>query len=179
MASTEQDIAVAQRAVAHDLQIAETAVKVRAVPVAVPGITVFSAVIDPKTGRRATRTGIVQGGAIYQGTDAMARVARAWGYGGKRTVPAATVARVFGALHNPNAESSAFVDEDTIETYKKVSGPRRAATLAMPAETTADGLPAVVYCLTSSAREIPFSVVTAIIKPDFQVELRAQPVVED
>jgi len=37
----------------------------------------------------------------------------------------------------------------------------------------------VVYCLTSSARGIPFSVVTAIVKPDFQVELRARPVLED
>jgi len=107
------------------------------------------------------------------------RVARAWKYGPKRTVPPATVAEVFGALHSATAVSSAFLDEDTVQTYKKVSGPKRAAAVALPTETTVDGDPAVVYCLTSSARGTPFSVVTAIVKPDYKVELRVQPVLED
>ncbi|HEU4727795.1 MAG TPA: hypothetical protein VFT22_07905 [Kofleriaceae bacterium] len=180
MASNEQDIAVAQRAIAHDLQIPESAVKVRALAVTVPGILVFTAAVDPgKAGRHVTRTGIVEGGAVYTETEAMSRVARAWKYGARRTVPPVTVAQVFGALHSATAESSAFIDEDTVQTYKKVSGPRRASTVALPTEATVDGHPAVVYCLTSSARSIPFSVVTAIVKPDFQVELRAQPVLED
>jgi hypothetical protein len=177
VASPEQDIAVAQHAIAQDLRVDDSAVTVRPLHVTVPGITVFSA--SAKAGRHVTRTGIVAGGAIYSETDAMSRVARAWGYGVKRTVPAVTVAQVFGALHSATAESSPFLDEDTVDTYQKVAGPRRAAAVALPVETTVDGLPAVVYCLTSSARATPFSVVTAIVKPDFQVELRAQPVLED
>jgi hypothetical protein len=115
-------------------------------------------------------------------TDTMSRVARAWKYGAKRTVPPATVAEVFGALHSATAGSSPFIDEDTVQTYKKVAGPKRAAAVVLPTETTIDGYPAVVYCLTSSARGTPFSIVTAIVKPDYpdyKVELRVQPVLED
>jgi len=180
MATTEQDIAVVQRALAQELQVAATDVKVRPVSVTVPGITVFTASVNPgKAGRHVTRTGIVEGGAIYTETDAMARVARAWHYDARRPVPPVTVAQVFGTLHSATAESSAFIDDDTVQTYKKVSGPKRAAAAAMPTETTVDGRPAVVYCLTSSARGTPFSVVTAIVKPDGKIELRAQPVLED
>ena len=180
MASTEEDIALVQRTIAQELKIEAADVKVRPVPVTVPGITVFTASVHPaKAGRGVTRTGIVEGGAIYTETEAMSRVARAWGYGAQRTVPAATVAQVFGALHSATAESSAFIDEDTVDTYKRVSGPKRAAAVAMPKEATVDGNPAVVYCITSSSRSIPFSVVTAIVKPDGKVELRAQPVLED
>lgn len=180
MASTTQDTAVVQKAIAQELKIATADVKVRPLNVSVPGITVFSAVADPaKAGRNVTRTGIVEGGTIYVETDAMSRVARAWDYGAKRTVPPATVAQVFGLLHSATAESSAFIDADTVQTYKKVSGPKRAAAIALPTETTVDGHPAVVYCLTSSARGTPFSIVTAIVRPDFKVEIRAQPVLED
>jgi hypothetical protein len=180
MASTDQDIATVQAALATELKVDPTDVKVRPVKVTVPGITVFSASVNPaKAGRSVTRTGIVQDGAIHVETDAMSRVARAWNYGADRTVPATAVAQVFGVLHSATAGSSAFFDDSTIQTYKKVSGPRRAAALAMPAETTVDGHPAVVYFLTSSSRSIPFSQVTAIVSPDFQVELRAQPIQED
>jgi hypothetical protein len=180
MSTPEQDAAVAQHAIAQELHVADSAVKVRPLRVTVPGITVFTAAVDPgKAGRHVARTGIVDGGAVYTGPDAMSRVARAWSYGAKRTVPPATVAQVFGALHNPTADSAALIDDDTAQTYKKVSGPKRAAAVALPTEATVDGHPAVVYCLTSSARGAGFSVVTAIVKPDFQVELRVQPVVED
>jgi hypothetical protein len=180
MASTEQDLAVVQRALAHELKVAEGDIKVRPIDVSVPGITVFTASVNPaKAGRPVTRTGIVEGGAIYTETDAMSRVARAWHYGAKRSVPPATVAQVFSTLHNATAESSTFLDDDTVETYKKVSGPKRAAAVALPKEATVEGQPAVVYSLTSSARGTPFSVVTAIVKPDGKVELRAQPVLED
>jgi hypothetical protein len=180
MASTEQDIAVVQRTIAQELQVAAGDIKVRPVNVSVPGITVFSASVNPgKAGRHVTRTGIVEGGTIYTETDAMSRVVRAWHYGAKRTVPPEAVAQVFSVLHNATAESSAFIDEDTVQTYKTVSGPKRAAAAAMPREATVDGHPAVVYCLTSSARGTPFSVVTAVVSPDGKVELRAKPVLED
>jgi hypothetical protein len=180
MASTDKDIAVARRAIAQDLNVSANDVKVSPINVGVPGISVFSASVDPaKAGRQATRTGIIEGEAMYIETDAMSRIARAWGYGAKRTVSPVAVAEVFGALHSSTAASSAFIDDGTIQTYKKVSGPKRAAAVAMPKETTIDGNPAVVYCLTSSARSIPFSVVTAIVKPDFKVEIRAQPILED
>jgi len=180
MTSPEQDIATVQRAIAQELKVDDADVKVRPVKVSVPGITVFTASVNPaRAGRPVTRTGIVEGGAIYTETEAMSRVARAWGYGPSRTVPATTVAKAFGVLHSATAESSAFVDDDTVQTYKKVSGPKRAAAVAMPKETTVDGNPAVVYCITSSSRSIPFSVVTAVVKPGGKVELRAQPVLED
>jgi len=180
VANTEQDIAVAQRAIAQELNVTAGDVKVRPVEVNVPGITVFSASVNPaKAGRGVTRTGIIEGGKLYTETDAMSRVARAWHYGAKRTVPPETVAQVFGALHSATAESSPFIDEDTVQTYKKVSGPKRAAAVAMPKETTVDGQPAVVYYLTSSSRGTPFSAVTAIVKPDGKVEIHAQPVLED
>ncbi len=180
MAATEPDIAIVKDAIARELKVSADDVKVRPLKVSVPGITVFTASVNPaRAGRGVTRTGIVQGGAIHVETEAMSRVARAWGYGAQRTVPATTVAQVFGALHHATAESSPFIDEDTVQTYKQVSGPKRAAAVAMPVETTVDGHPAVVYSLTSSARGTPFSVITAIVKPDFQVELRAQPVLED
>jgi hypothetical protein len=176
----DQNIAIVQHALAQELGVPETAIKVRLLAVTIPGIAVFSAAVDPgKAGRQVTRTGIVEGGAIYVETDAMSRVARAWHYGASRTVPPATVAQVFGALHSATAGASAFIDDATVQTYKKVSGPKRAAAVALPHETVVDGKPAVVYCLTSSARSIPFSVITAIVTPDYKVELRAQPVLED
>jgi hypothetical protein len=180
MADTQADIATVQGAIAQELKVGPNDVKVRPLRVNVPGITVFTASVNPaRAGRSVTRTGIVEGGAIHVETEAMSRVARAWGYGASRTVPATTVAQVFGALHHATAESSPFIDEDTVETYKKVSGPKRAAAVAMPVEATVDGHPAVVYSLTSSSRGTPFSVITAIVKPDFQIEIRAQPVLED
>jgi len=180
MASTEADIATVQGAIAKEIRVSPDDVKVRPLHVSVPGITVFTASVHPaKAGRGVTRTGIVEGGSIYVETEAMSRVARAWGYGARRAVPATTVAQVFGALHNAAAESSPFIDDDTVQTYKSVSGPRRAAAVAMPVEATVDGLPAVVYYLTSSSRGTPFSEVTAIVHPDFQIELRVQPVLED
>jgi hypothetical protein len=180
MSSTDQDVAVVQAAIGKELNLAPADVRVRALEVTVPGITVFVASVHPsKAGRGVTRTGIVENGAVYTETEAMSRVARAWGYGPKRAVPAVDVAQVFGALHSAMAESSPFIDDDTVQTYKKVSGPKRAAAVAMPVESTVDGNPAVVYCLTSSSRAIPFSVVTAIVKPGPKVEIRAQPVNED
>jgi len=177
MAATQPDTAIVQDALAKELKVAPGDVKVRPLNVSVPGILVFTASV--KAGRPVTRTGIVEGGVIYTETEAMSRVARAWNYGVARTVPPETVAQVFGALHLATAESSPFIDEDTVDTYRSVSGPKRAAAVAMPKEATADGHPAVVYCLTSASRGTPFSVITAMVKPGFQVELRAQPVLED
>lgn len=175
----DQDVATVQQALARDFKVPETAVKVRLLGVAIPGISAFTASIDPgKLGRHATRTGIVEGGAIYSEAEAMSRVARAWNYGARRTVPAAAVAEVFAALHSATAGCSTFLNDAALQTFKRVSGPKRAAAAALPSETTVDGLPAVTYCLNSSARTIPFSVITAIIKPDFTVELRAQAVNE-
>ena len=67
----------------------------------------------------------------------------------------------------------------TLDTFKATAYPKQAAAAQLTAETTIDGLPAVTYCITSGARTIPFSVVTAIIRPDFTVELRVQPIAKD
>jgi hypothetical protein len=180
MASSDNDIATAQRAIADEYKVAPGDVRVRPLHVAIPGITVFSASVDPrKAGRAITRTGAVEGGTIYVEAEAMSRVARAWGYGAKRTVPATTVAQVFAELHDARNGSSTYLDDDTLAAFKKVAGPRRGAAMALPKEATVDGNPAVVYCVTTGRRASPFNVVTAIIKPDFQVELRVHPVNEE
>jgi hypothetical protein len=181
MASGDKDIELVKKTVAQELKVSPGDVKVRVNSDAkAPGVTVFAAAVDPaKAGRNVTRTGVVDGGAIYKETEAMSHVARAWAYGAKRTVPAATVASVFAALHNATAESSAMTDPDMLDVFKSTANPKQAAAAALPKETVVDGNPAVVYCLTSSTRTTPFTVVTAIIKPDYQVELRAQPVLND
>ena len=181
MAKSDTDIELVQKTVAQELKVSPGDVKVRVDRDAnAPGVTVFAATVDPsKAGRNATRTGVVDGGAIYTQTDAMSRVARAWGYGAKRSVPATTVAAVFAGLQNATAESSALLDADTLDVFKQTANPKQAAAAALPKETVVDGNPAVVYCLTSSSRATPFTVVTAIVKPDFRVELRAQPIMND
>lgn len=84
-----------------------------------------------------------------------------------------------GLLHSGTHETGALVDEDTLDVFKSTAYPKQAEAAALPGELTVDGLPAVQYCITSGARSIPFSVVTAIVKPDFQVELRTQPVMSE
>ena len=180
MASGDKDIELVKKTVAQELKVSPGDVKVRVTDAKAPGVTVFAAAVDPaKAGRNVTRTGVVDGGAIYKETEAMSHVAKAWAYGAKRTVPAATVASVFVALHNATAESSAMTDPDMLDVFKSTANPKQAAAAALPTEAVVDGNPAVVYCLTSSTRSTPFTVVTAIIKPDYQVELRAQPVLND
>lgn len=181
VSSTEQDVAVVKHSVAREVKVTDDDVDVQPLDdVTVPGITVFLATVHKnKAGRFISRTGIVEGGAVFTEAAAMSRVARAWGYGARRTVPPETVAEVFGAIHKATADSTALFNEDTVEMMKKTAGPRRAAVLAMPSETTVHGLPAVVYCVSTSGRSSPFSVVTAVIHPDFRVELHVQPVNED
>ncbi|HET9621263.1 MAG TPA: hypothetical protein VFP84_07855 [Kofleriaceae bacterium] len=181
MASPEQDIATVKHAVAREVKVGDDDVKVQVLDdVDVPGITVFLATVHrDKAGRFLARSGIVEGGKLFSEAAAMARVARAWGYGAKRTVPPETVAEVFGALHVATASATAMYDPDTIEAFKKTAKPRRAAALAMPRETTVNGLPAVTYCVSSSAPSVLFSTVTAVIHPDFRVELHAQKVIDE
>lgn len=89
---------------------------------------------------------VVEGGAVHTGTDAMSRVARAGGYGAKRTVPPSTVAQMFSALNNPTADSAAILNDDTAQTYKKSPAPsalprsrspRRPPSAAIPPSCTA------------------------------------------
>lgn len=170
-----------QAQLAREHNVAPTDVKVRLIdkPV-VPGVTVFAATIDPKKlGRNASRFGILESGKLYVEQEAMGRVARAWGYGPARTVSAADVAKIFGTLHSARDGVAPLVNAGTLETFKATAYPKQAAAAQLPAETTVEGLPAVTYCITSGARTIPFSVVTAIIRPDFTVELRLQPIAKD
>ena len=146
----------------------------------IPGITLFSALPDPKKlGRHTGLRGILQDGVIYTEVEAMSRVVKAWGYGPKRTVSAADFAQVMAILHSERYASGAIANDFTLKAFKASASPKRAAAAALPKETVVDGLPAVEYCMTSEARMNPFAVVTAIIKPDFRVELRAQTILND
>ena len=170
-----------QQQLAAEFKVSAADIKVRIQDKpAVPGLTVFAATVDPKKlGRNASRFGVLEGATIYVEQEAMAKVAKAWGYGAKRTVSAAEVASVFSGLHSARDGVSAIVNAGALDVFKSTAYPKQAAVAALPAEATVDGLPAVTYCITSGARHIPFSVVTAIFKPDFTVELRVQPVPKD
>ncbi|MBX3252195.1 MAG: hypothetical protein KF901_33785 [Myxococcales bacterium] len=172
------DIDIVQAHYARELTVAPADIKVR-IPtkVSIPGITLFNASVDPaKAGRPVTRNGIVEGGHVYVAQDAMARVARAWNYGDKRPVSAKDFATVMGILHSATHGSAAITDADTLDVFKSTAHPKRAAAAALPVETSVDGKPAVRYSLTS---EGPLTIVTAIVHPDFRVELQAHPVRPD
>lgn len=174
MSDKQRDIALVQKQYASEFKVDPADIKVRVdEAVKIPGITLFSASVNPaKAGRHAHRGGIVEGGAIHVEAEAMQRVARAWKYGAQRTVSANDFARVMSQLHSSRHGTSTILDQDTLEVFKSISHPEQAAAAALPRELTVDGLPAVEYSLQSEARSIPFTVVTAIVKPDFQVELR-------
>ena len=181
MAGNDADIALIKEHYASELKLGKDDIKVRVLGDAkVPGITVFTAAANPRrAGRNVSRTGIVAGGAIYTEADAMTRVAKAWAYGAQRTVSAVDFARVMGRLHNSTHEVAPILDSDTLDVFQSTAYPKQAAAAALPRETTVDGLPAVEYCITSGARTIPFTVVTAIVKPDFQVELKTRPIMNE
>jgi hypothetical protein len=178
MSDKQRDIVLVQKHYARELKVDPGDVKVRVdEAVEIPGITLFSASVNPaKAGRHIHRGGIVEGGAIHIEGEAMQRVARAWKYGAQRTVSANDFAQVMSQLHSSRHGSSTILDADTLEVFKSISHPEQAAAAALPRELTVDGLPAVEYSLRSEARSIPFTVVTAIVKPDFQVELRQRPI---
>jgi hypothetical protein len=178
MPGPTSDIEIVQARYAQELKIAPADIKVRTpTKIAIPGITLFKASADPKkAGRHVTRNGIVEGGQIYVEKEAMSHVARAWGYGEKRTVSAKDFATVMGILHSATHGSAAITDADTLDVFKSTAHPKQAAAAALPAETTVDGKPAVTYSLTS---EGPLTLVTAIVHPDFHVELQTQPVLPD
>lgn len=181
MTDTQRHVALIQEHYAEELGLDPDDIRVRVDDMArVPGITLFSAVPNPaKAGRNVHRSGIVAGGAIHVEGEAMRRVAEAWRYGANRTVSAAEFARVMGKLHSATHGTSAIVDADTLDVFKSIAYPKQAAAAALPRETTVGGLPAVEYCIQSEARSIPFTVVTAVVEPDFTVELRTQPIMSE
>lgn len=181
MGDTQQDIELIKKHYSKQLKVDPGDLKVRIDgAVKIPGVTLFSVAVNPaKAGRHIHRGGIVEGGAIHVEGEAMQRVARAWKYGATRTVSAVQFAQVMSQLHNSRHESSTILDADTLDVFKSMAYPKEAAAAKLPTETTVDGLPAVEYCLQSEARSIPFTVVTAIVKPDFQVELREQQIMKE
>lgn len=179
MPGPTSDIEIVQARYARELGIAPADIKVR-IPtkIAIPGITLFEASADPKkAGRFVTRNGIVEGGQIYVEKEAMSRVVRAWGYGEKRTVSAKDFATVMGILHSAYHGSSVIANADKLDVYRSVAHPKLAAAAALPAEIAVDGKPAVSYSLLTQGA--PLTLVTAIVYPDFHVELQTQPVLPD
>ncbi|ACY15168.1 hypothetical protein [Haliangium ochraceum] len=161
---------------ASEFDVGKGDIKVRLLDdVAIPGITVFSALADPKKlGRNAGRYGIVEDGAIYVEAEAMQRVAKAWKYGPERPVSAVDFATVMGRLHSARDECRPLTSDYSVKVFKKTSYPNQAEAAAVPAEIEVDGMPAVRYGLTSTARSIPFTVVTGVVHPDYRVELRTE-----
>jgi hypothetical protein len=86
---------------------------------------------------------------------------------------------VMGQLHSGTHGTSAIVNANNLDVFKSIAHPKQAAAAALPKELTVDGLPAVEYCIRSEARSIPFTVVTAVVKPDFQIELREQRIMNE
>lgn len=181
MSDKQQDIALVQKQYAREFKVDPADIKVRVEEaVKIPGITLFYVSVNPaKAGRHIRRNGIVEGGSIYSEGEAMRRVAKAWQYGPTRSVTAAEFARVMGQLHSATHGVSAIVNANNLDVFKQIAYPKQAAAAKLPTETTVDGLPAVEYCIRSEARSIPFTVVTAIVKPDFQVELREQQIMNE
>lgn len=169
-----------QKLVAKEFKLSPGDIEVRELAEAkAPGLIVFTAVPDAgKLGREAFRNGVYDGSQLLSEKAAMTAVARAWGYGAKRTVSAVDVARTFSVLHSESAAVSSILDADELDVWKSIASPKQAAASTLPAEETVDGLPAVKYCIRSSSRSIPFTVVTALFKSD-GVELRTEAVLND
>lgn len=169
-----------QTQLAAKFRVAPEDVKVRPLDgPAVPGLMAFTASINPKKlGRNASTSGVLAGKKILVEQEAMSAVARAWGYGAKRTVSAVDVAMVFAPLHSANQGVTAFFDADTLAAYKATAFPEQAAAAILPTEVEVEGRPAVKYCITSSGA-IPLTVVTAIFQADGSVVLRTQPIGTD
>ena len=177
MAAGQGDTAVIQEYFAKEFKVDAADIKVRIQKrIKVPGVTFFTAMPNPqKAGRNASRKGIVEGGQLYFENEAMSHIAKAWKYGADRPVKAAKLARALAYVHSKDHEVSTILDEDTLKIMAESMAPGHAAAAAVPKETTVDGHPAVEYCLKSGDRGMPpFQVVTAIVKPDFQVELRTK-----
>jgi hypothetical protein len=166
---------VVQQHYAREFKVPASAVNVVVADhIKAPGITVFTASIDPSAlGRDASRTGIVDAGSVYVEVEAMSRIARAWSYGESRPVAAAEFAAAMGYLHSTARTTQAIASAGTLRTFKLTAYPKQAAAADLPAETTVDGHPAVVYSLMG---DLHFQVITAIVKPGFEVELRSQPI---
>lgn len=169
-----------QKLVAREFGVApgDVKVEVESEP-KTPGLTVFTAYPDEaKLGREAVRTGVYDGAQLLSESAAISAVARAWGYGATRTVAASDVARTFALLHSEKASVSAMLTAGEVQVFKQGAQPKRAAAAALPSEELVDGAPAVRYCIRSSSRAVPFSVVTAIFK-DGGVELRTEAIPND
>ncbi len=167
-----------QKQVAAQFKVSPDDVRVSVIDKpAVPGLTPFTASIDPKKlGRNASTSGVLAGTKLLTETAAMAAVAKAWGYGAKRTVSAVDVAKVFSKIHDARMSTSSILDADTLDVFKSTAHKEIAAAAVLPSEETVDGLPAVKYSLTGAS--LPFTVVTALFKPDVSVELRQQEIVQ-
>jgi hypothetical protein len=170
-----------QKLVAQEFKVSAGDVKVKLLDEPkTPGVTAFTAVIDPKKigGREGIRTGVFDGKQLLGDGAAISAVARAWGYGATRTASAVDVARVFSALHSARAEVSAILDQRMLSVFQQTQPAKQVAEAILPTEETVDGLPAVKYCIRSGSRAVPFAVVTAVFK-DGGVELRTREVSRD
>ena len=166
-----------QKQIASQFKVSPGDVEVEAiVEPAVPGLVPFVASLNPqKLGRSASSSGVLDGKKILTERAAMSAVARAWGYGAKRAVSANDVANIFSRIHSERERVRSITSEGMLTSFKANAFPELAAAAQLPSEEIVDGLPAVKYCITSNG-SIPFSVVTAVFKPDFTVDLRVQPI---
>lgn len=163
-----------RKTVARARGLSPDALKVTILDAGIPGITVFSARQTGVHGPGATYdAGVVVGNeVIVDRAEAMARVARAWGYGPERTVPPAQVAKVIGFLEGVTESTAPVVTQDDLTLVKKTFRKPFADRATLPVETTVDGLPAVQYGNRGDGR--PFRISTAIFHPGGKVEVRVE-----
>jgi hypothetical protein len=168
MEDTSADVAMAQAAVAQKRNVAASDIQVTVLKAAkVPHATVFSARVLSEKGKRGSYAfGVVSGGQVLlDKAQAYALVAKQWGYGAKRTVPAAEVARVFALLESTAEPAEAVLDEARIKSLP----PKWRAFLTLPKETVVDGHPAVEFWVL--APEPPVWQTQVIFLPDGSVKL--------
>jgi hypothetical protein len=168
MEDTSADVAMAQAAVAQKRNVPASDIQVTVLKAArVPQTTVFSARVLSEKGKRGSYAfGVVSGGqVVLDKAQAYALVARQWGYGAKRTVPAAEVARVFALLESTAEPAEAVLDEARIKSLP----PKWREFLTLPKETVVDGHPAVEFWVL--APEPPVWQTQVIFLPDGSVKL--------
>ncbi len=152
-----------QVAGARHVDVEDVRVSPLATPV-VPGVQLYRVVVGGESWSSAL---VVEGRVLVDPGEKRAAIARAWGYGAARTVPAQDVAEAM------------LLTLDLDEEPKLVTDPARASYLArlgvegvsVPAETTEDGVPGVRFWYGTG--ENPATEVIAIFKRDGEVELRA------
>lgn len=175
--SPDQAVALVKQHLHSTRSLAEDKIEVQLhTTVPVPGLHVFTArEIGGRGPGQVYSAGVVDGqNVVSDRAEAMRLVAKAWGYGPRRTVSAENVASVIGLLEGATSKPKPLVSDKDLAFYQKTARKEYADAAFLPRETEVDGQPAVQYCNTSSRP--PFWLATAIFRADGTVEVTRESV---